>query len=146
MEIKHKITGAVLFVHEGANLRSADLRSADLSGANLSGADLRGADLSGAYLSGANLSGANLSGADLGLTCLIDGGQRSDGYRFIGWMKESVLQIHAGCRNFTFDEAIVHWTETRGNTPLGKETMAILAHIWSSAAARGFVGVKEGVI
>ena len=58
MEIKHKITGAVLFTHEGANLLGADLT---------------------------------------------------------------------------------------GATPLGKETMAMLAHIWSSAAARGFVGVKEGV-
>ncbi|SAJ89222.1 pentapeptide repeat-containing protein [Burkholderia multivorans] len=95
VEIKHWITGAVLFAHSadvdsieialkaaveaaveagadlsGAYLSGADLRDADLSGAYLSGADLRDADLrdadlSGAYLSGAYLSGAYLSGAYL---------------------------------------------------------------------------------
>jgi uncharacterized protein YjbI with pentapeptide repeats len=88
-EIKHRITGSVLFSFEcetikecvveaiknDANLSYADLRGADLSGANLRGAnlsyanlsyaDLRGADLSGADLRGANLSYANLSYADL---------------------------------------------------------------------------------
>jgi hypothetical protein len=81
VEIKHWITGAVLFAHSadvnsieialkaaveaGANLRGADLSGANLSGANLSGADLSGANLSGAYLSDAYLSDANLRGADL---------------------------------------------------------------------------------
>ena len=48
IEIKHKLTGAVLHVFKSKNLRGADLR----------GADLRGADLGWANLSGANLSGA----------------------------------------------------------------------------------------
>ncbi|WWQ13004.1 hypothetical protein PQ43W_58 [Ralstonia phage PQ43W] len=89
IEIKHLITGDVLFECDaeslksaveqavkggadlsgadlsGADLRGADLSGADLSGADLSGADLRGADLSGAYLRGADLSGAYLRGADL---------------------------------------------------------------------------------
>ena len=80
MDIKHRITGAVLKTVEAAYLRGADLYGADLGGANLSGANLSrtylsGANLSGANLSrtypsgadlsGANLSGANLSGADL---------------------------------------------------------------------------------
>ena len=58
IEIKHWITGSVLFEYEKenntlrdtiieANLRGADLREADLRGANLYGADLRGADLRG---------------------------------------------------------------------------------------------------
>ena len=83
-EIKHKITGAVLFVLEteslkvcveaaiksradlsGANLSRAYLSGAYLSGADLSRANLSRAYLSGAYLSRAYLSGANLSGADL---------------------------------------------------------------------------------
>jgi len=88
-EIKHRITGSVLFslqcgslklcleaaVGQGANLRSANLRSANLQGANLrganlrsanlQGANLRGADLQGAYLQGAYLRGANLRGAYL---------------------------------------------------------------------------------
>ena len=85
IEIKHYITGAVLFEFEkegntikdtvceanlrGADLYGADLREANLYGANLReanlyGANLRGADLRGANLRGANLRGANLSGAN----------------------------------------------------------------------------------
>jgi hypothetical protein len=83
-EIKHRLSGAVLFaletenfkmcveaaVKSRANLIGADLRGAylsylDLRGAYLSYLDLRGADLSYANLIGANLSGADLSGADL---------------------------------------------------------------------------------
>jgi uncharacterized protein YjbI with pentapeptide repeats len=83
-EIKHRVSGALLFECEvgslklaveaaigsgadlsGANLSRAYLSGADLSRAYLSGADLSGADLSGAYLSGAYLSGADLSRADL---------------------------------------------------------------------------------
>ena len=70
MQIKHKITGAVIREVEGdnlsgANLREADLREADLRGANLRGANLDGANLDGANLYGANLYGANLRGANL---------------------------------------------------------------------------------
>ena len=89
----------------GANLRSADLRSADLSGANLFGADLRSADLRSADLSGANLFDANLSGrkplfADTERNYVLYViSEAKDGPRFI-----------AGCRNFTYDEAITHWS------------------------------------
>jgi hypothetical protein len=76
IEIKHWVTGAVLFEYEKenntlrdtvveANLRGADLRGANLRGANLYGADLRGADLRGANLYGANLYGADLYGMTL---------------------------------------------------------------------------------
>ena len=76
IEIKHWLTGSVLFEYEGINntlektLRKAfssgaDLYGANLRGANLYGADLYGADLYGADLRGANLYGANLRGADL---------------------------------------------------------------------------------
>src|SRR3990167_5075910 len=84
IEIKHYLTGAVIFEYEkenntvketllkalkekadlrGANLYGADLREANLYGANLRGADLRGADLYGANLYGADLREANLYGA-----------------------------------------------------------------------------------
>jgi hypothetical protein len=75
IEIKHKLTGAVLHtVHANtlceanlseAKLLWADLRAANLCRANLSGADLRNADLSRANLSRADLRGANLHGATL---------------------------------------------------------------------------------
>ena len=70
IEIRHRTTGKVLRVVEGANLKGANLEGANLEGADLEGADLSGADLSGASLEGADLrdadlEGANLSGADL---------------------------------------------------------------------------------
>ena len=74
MQIKHRVTGAVLFEADCGSMREcvlaalkagADLSGAYLSGAYLSGANLSGADLSGAYLRGANLSGAYLSRANL---------------------------------------------------------------------------------
>jgi len=93
-EIKHWMTGALLFEFEcetlkeavceavkrgaylgganlegaylvGANLGGANLVGANLVGANLVGANLGGANLEGAYLEGANLGGANLGGAYL---------------------------------------------------------------------------------
>lgn len=55
---------------------------------------------------------------------MVAGPFRSDGYQFaIG----DTGSVHAGCRVFsTMAEAREHWTQTRGGTPLGDETMAIL--------------------
>jgi len=117
-----------------ADLLNADLRGADLREANLSRANLRGANLSRADLSGANLSGANLSG-----TVLIDGGQRSDAYRFVGWVYGGVLQSRARCRSLSSADARAHWQKTRANTPLGDETLAILDHIERVARIRGLI-------
>jgi len=102
--------------------------------ADLREADLREADLREADLYGANLYGANLCGADL-----VDGGQRLDGYRFVGWAKDGVLQIRAGCRDFDITNAWKHWEATRSGTPLGEETFCILRHIESVAKIRKLV-------
>lgn len=52
---------------------------------------------------------------------------RSDGYTFyIGTTQNGEKRIMAGCRCFTYDEAVEHWTKTRGGSPLGDETMEIL--------------------
>ena len=64
-KIKHRITGLVIRVVDGADLRWASLYGANLSWAYLHGADLRGADLRRADLRWANLYGANLRDADL---------------------------------------------------------------------------------
>jgi hypothetical protein len=79
-QIRHHLTGLVLFEGEAGmttrqmlekatasrvNLSGADLSGANLSGASLSGASLSWASLSRVNLSGADLSGANLSGASL---------------------------------------------------------------------------------
>jgi uncharacterized protein YjbI with pentapeptide repeats len=135
------LSGAYL---SGAELSGAELSGAYLSGANLSHANLSGAELSGAYLSGANLSHANLSGAYLSGANLIDGGQRVDGYRIVAWLAaDGRIMIRAGCRNFDMADARAHWEKTRGGTPLGAETLAILSHIESVARIRGWA-VREG--
>ena len=132
-----------------ANLADADLARAYLAGAylaraylaraNLARADLAGAYLARADLAGADLAGANLARTDLARANLVDGGQRSDGRRFVGWIKDNVLQIRAGCRSFSITEARTHWLTTRAGTPLGDETTAILDHIEAVARIRGLV-------
>ena len=122
----------------GANLRGADLRGADLRGANLRGADLYGANLYGANLSGADLYGANLSGARNIADRVIDGGIRSDGYRFMLVLNNGERRVIAGCRNFTMPEARKHWQDTRGGTALGDETFLILDHMERMADLRGW--------
>ncbi len=127
-----------------ANLAGAYLARADLADANLTGADLSGACLTGAYLARANLARADLTSADLadanltGAKHLIDGGQRLDGYRFVGWIKEGALMIRAGCRNMTVAEYRAH-NAKREDAALRAETDAILSHIEAVAVARGLV-------
>jgi hypothetical protein len=124
----------------GANLAYANLAGAYLAGANLADANLAGANLADAYLAGANLAYANLAGANLAGANLVDGGQRSDGYRFVGWIKGDVLQIRAGCRNFTITEAREHWfDEDYRDRHLGDETLCILDHIERVAVIRGLI-------
>jgi uncharacterized protein YjbI with pentapeptide repeats len=117
----------------GANLRFADLRVADLSYADLSGADLSFADLSGADLRSAALTGANLGA----VRDLIDGGQRVDGYRFVGWRADKDVMILAGCRNMTLQQYREH-NASLLNDELREETATILDRIESTARARGW--------
>jgi len=119
-----------------ANLVDANLAGANLVDANLVDADLASADLAGANLARADLACANLARANLAGANLVDAGQRSDGYRFIGWVIGGVLQIRAGCRNLSITEARKHWAKTRGGTQLGDETMVILDHIERVAKIR----------
>jgi len=98
IQIKHWVTGSVLFEYEtenntiaktvneaikqNADLRSADLRSANLSYADLSYADLSSADLRSANLRSADLSSADLSSADLSSADLRSANLRSANLRY----------------------------------------------------------------
>lgn len=125
-------------VKMGLAVKWAIKSRADLAGAYLAGAYLAGADLAGADLAGANLAGAYLARADLARADLVDGGQRSDGYRFVGSIKDGLLMISAGCRYFAIADAREHWKHREG-TPLGAETTCILDHIEKVAAIRGLL-------
>ena len=117
----------------GANLADANLARADLAGANLARANLASADLARAYLAGANLADANLASQHI-----IDGGQRIDGYRFVGWIKGADMMIRAGCRNLTLAEYRAH-NAKREDVAMRDETSSILDHIERVARVRGLI-------
>ena len=92
-----------------ANLREADLSGANLREANLSWANLREANLREANLREADLHGADLSGAKNFYLLPV---QDRRGHAFAhaintdgGW------RIRAGCRDYSIDEALEHWSE-----------------------------------
>jgi hypothetical protein len=91
-----------------------------------------------AYLARANLACAYLAGADLASQHIIDGGQRIDGYRFVGWIKGDALMIRAGCRNMTLAEYRVHNAKREG-VAMRDETTSILDHIERVARVRGLI-------
>ena len=121
VEIKHRFTGKVIKTVDADNLSYSNLYNADLSGANLSGA---------------NLSGADLSGANLRETCVLNLGQRSDGYNFYAQEKSDGLWILAGCRCFHIDAAKKHWETTRKGQNLGAESLLFLEHAIALAKIR----------
>lgn len=116
----------------------AYLADANLACAYLACAYLAGANLAGAYLTDANLARANLADADLASWHIIDGGQRRDGYRFVGWVKDGALMIRAGCRDMRAAEYRNH-NAKRGDGQMRDETAAILDHIERVARVRGLV-------
>lgn len=130
---------------KGANLHSATFKKARLYATSFVNADLEqahfyDADLTGADFTGANLGGASLQDAKVNSAIgLIDGGTRSDHYRFFGWAKDGVLQIRAGCRNLSIEEARSFWTKSRGSTALGRETQSLLDNIERLAKIRGMI-------
>ena len=87
------------------------------------------ADLRGANLRGANLRGANLRHC----------GQRSDGYVFLVRHEAGEVFVTAGCRRFGLAEARAHWTATRGGTPLGDESLALVDHCERMARIAGWL-------
>ena len=123
----------------GSDLSGSNLRGADLSGANLRGANLSGADLRETNLRGADLSDAGLSGSNLRLI-----GGRSDGYVFLLTREDDgAVMLRAGCRYFSLADARAHWTATRGGTPLGDESLALVDHAERMATIAGWIAPRE---
>ena len=75
------------------------------------------ADLRGANLSGANLSEANLRGAKGAFICA---GYDNRGYRFTGHLTDKAVYVLAGCRWFTIEQAVIHWTEKNNKDALAR--------------------------
>ena len=118
-----------------ANLRSADLRSADLRSADLLYANLRDADLQGANLRNANLRNADFQYANLqyanlqGAVGLVFLTQTDVGYPVLAQQDNlnAPWRIRAGCRDFSVDEAIEHWSAPTYHTPSsGQRCVAVI--------------------
>ena len=120
-----------------ANLADAYLARAYLADAYLARANLAGANLAGAYLAGANLARANLAGSNVS-DRIVDGGIRSDGYRFLLTRTEpGPWRVKAGCRNFSLEKATAHWDAKRpAGDPIGDETRMIIANMLAIAKLR----------
>lgn len=81
IEIKHSLTGKVLFTVNANTLRGADLYRADLYGANLS-----------------SVKGVIAAGTP-------------DGWTAYGWLFEGYLMICVGCREKRLGEARRYWKD-----------------------------------
>mgnify|MGYP001167286375 FL=1 len=152
-EIKHRLTGAVLFSLEcsslklcveaavkmraylvGANLGGAYLGGANLGGANLVGADLGGADLVGADLGGANLVGADLVGADLGGADLAAQlGQPNSWYAWT-YVRSGFQRVRVGCHDKTIAQGRAYWVGKENR----REVLAALDYAEAIGKLRGW--------
>ena len=63
-----------------------------------------------------------------------------DAYTFAIFDTPSGPRITAGCRYFSPEEAVAHWTETRGGTPLGDERLRIVRFLVAEHTARAEEG------
>jgi len=58
--------------------------------------------------------------------------QRSDGYLFVAKVVDGELRVWAGCRNFSWDEAVTHWHDGHR---LGAESQRIINFLKAQAEA-----------
>jgi hypothetical protein len=58
--------------------------------------------------------------------------QRSDGYMFVAKYVDDDLRIWAGCRNFSWDEAVAHWNDDHER---GAESQRIIHFLKAQAEA-----------
>jgi hypothetical protein len=121
-EIKHKITGELLYTIpcdrsgrfdladkqlQGADLRGLNLSAIDLMRANLDDADLTGAQIREANLSHASLQRADLSGADLSYADL-------DYARLDGANLSGAKLVYTRCEHASFQGANLQRTDLQG--------------------------------
>ena len=139
-EIKHRLSGSVLFsleteslklcveaaVKDGAYLRGAYLRGAYLRGANLDGANLRGA-----YLGGADLDGAGKLIGDRPIIQISPIGSRSD--YLTAYITDNGIFLKTGCFFGTIENFKTALQNTHGNNTHAEEYTAALTLIETHA-------------
>ena len=83
----------------------------------------------GAFHGGAFHGGVFHGGAFYTSPCCA---QRSDGYMFVAKYVDDDLRIWAGCRNFSWDEAVAHWNDDHER---GAESQRIIHFLKAQAEA-----------
>ena len=67
--------------------------------------------------------------------------QRSDGYMFVAKYVDGELRIWAGCRNFSWDQAVEHWNDDHY---MGAESQRIIHFLKAQAEAERDRDAKRG--
>ena len=128
IEIKHRITGNVLFSARCASLKlcveaavkaCADLADADLADADLERANLAGADLARAYLAGIND---------------VDQLGQPDSWPAFCWHRGAEVMVQVGCKSFTISEGREYWAGKDNR----REVLAALDYAEKIAQIRGW--------
>lgn len=122
-EIKHRLSGAVLFKLEAESLKLC------VEAAVKGRANLRGADLSGADLSDANLNDADLRGVGH----VIDLGSPNS-WNAHAWLRDGWLSIRVGCQEKRLSEARDYWAGKDSR----REVMAAVDYAEAVALLRGW--------
>ena len=123
-EVKHRVTGAILFSLETKSLKLC-LEAAVKEKANLRWADLSVANLSGAYLSGACLA------AQLG--------QPNGWHAWTYVSKDGEQRVRVGCRDYTITEGRAYWAGKDNRL----EVLAALDYAERIAELRGWKKLSE---
>lgn len=85
--------------------------------------------LGGTFRGGEFLDGVFWGGVFYQSPCCA---QRSDGYMFVAKYVDDDLRIWAGCRNFSWDEAVAHWNDDHRH---GAESQRIIHFLKAQAEA-----------
>ncbi len=67
--------------------------------------------------------------------------QRSDGYMFVAKYVDGELRVWAGCRNFSWDQAVAHWNDSHRH---GAESQRIIHFLRAQAEAERDRDAKRG--
>jgi hypothetical protein len=112
----------------GGTFMGGYFRGGEFNGGTFMGGYFRGGEFNGGTFWGGEFWGGTFN---LSPACA----QRSDGYMFVAHFVEGELRIWAGCRNFSWNEAIDHWSDDHDH---GAETQRIIHFLKAQAqAAKG---------
>ena len=132
----------------GGTFRGGTFRGGDFCGGDFWGGTFIGGDFFGGEFMGGDFCGGRFWGGEFNGGTFMGGyfrggtfnlspacAQRSDGYMFVAHFVEGELRIWAGCRNFSWNEAIDHWSDDHDH---GAETQRIIHFLKAQAqAAKG---------